>query len=195
MTKSADSYVTSRWNALKFGTHQDGPIRCPGVDRCRHRTCGHDYVPPLDGGLCPWEVEYSNRLESEFRRRWNLLTITPDIDDFESLVAEHVNIVLQRGRAMTRMNRSWAVRSENDGPYATSTKEFDLASLYLERLDRRQERLDAKLQAGIDRMRERVERLGPNLRVIELLVEAKERAIEDASKPRQPIWDEFIDGP
>jgi len=192
VVKSPDSYMASRFNATKYSIQHDGPIPCLGV-KCRYRYCEAGQLHP-SGGHCAHESEYARRLEVDFRDRWNMLTITPDVDDFEDLVTEFVNINLQRGRAMTRMNRSWTMRTKDGRRDPASTKEFDLADLYLNRLRGRQERLDATLQAGLDRMRERAERLRPHLQVIELFVVGKKRAAEEASKPRRPLWDDFIDG-
>lgn len=192
MAKSADSYAQSRYNALKHGVHQTGPLRCRGPERCLYSYCRCGYTPPSDGSPCPWEQEFSWRFEQQFRAKWDLLTITPDIEDFDELVAEAATIRLQQTRAFGQMNESWSLM-ETDR--AEAFKQFRLSQIYLRRLAGRQARLDAKLQEGLDRMRERAERLRPHMQAIELFVLGKKRAAEEASQPRQPLWDEFIDGP
>lgn len=193
MTKSAESYSTSRYNALKFGTHQDGPIRCVGIERCHYRYCDVGDDLPL-GGPCPWEAEYARRLEADFRDRYVMLTITPDVDDFDDLVREHVNIYLQRNRAMTRLNRTWDKRTVGRHLNPEAAKEFDLSDLYLDRLTGRERRLQTQLDEGLERMHQRAERLRPHLQAIELFVAGTKAARDATPTATQPDWDDFIDG-
>ena len=195
MSKTAASYSLSRHNATKFGIQHEGPIPCLGPKRCRHLHCGAAYTPPSDGSPCPWEAEYARRLEAEFRERHEMLTIMPDVEDFEGLVRQHVNILLQRSRAMTRLNRGWDKRADNGSLSQDAYREFSLAELYLDRLSGREERLQATLDEGLERMRARAERLRPHLQMMELFVAGKQAASDAAKKPPEPVWDEFADAP
>lgn len=194
MTKTAESYSKTRFNALKFGIHTDGPIPCLGAAKCHALKCAGVHTSSSDGGPCLFEAEYARRLETEFRDQWDLLTITPDIDDFDDLVREHVNIYLQRSRAMTRMNKGWEKRSDDGRLRADAYKEFELSNIYLDRLWQREQRLLATLDEGLDRMRERAERLRSHLHVIEAFVAGKKAANDAAETPPEPVWDEFADG-
>lgn len=194
MAKSAASYSGTRFNALKFAIHVDGPMPCVGTARCPHRYCEDAYIPPLDGSPCPHEVEYARRLEAEFRERWDLLTIMPDVDDFEELVTEHLNIYLQRGRAMARMNRGWDKWAGNGKLLAAAYREFELANLYLDRLQGREDRLNAKIEACLEIMRENAERLRPHIPMIEVFTRGRKNAAKEAKQPHEPIYDEFVDG-
>lgn len=194
MTKSPASYHLSRYNSTTYAIQHDGPIACFGAERCLHADSECPSTPSFLGKLCPYEVELSRVLEAEFRQRWELLTITPDVDDFDDLVSEHADIYLQRGRAMTRLNRGWDKRTDDGRLRAEAYKEFQLADLYLDRLWRRELRLAATLEEGLARMRERAERLRPNLQVIELLVAGRKAANDAVHTPSQPIWDDFVDG-
>jgi hypothetical protein len=195
MSKTSGSYELSRYNAMKFGIQHDGPIPCMGSERCRHRHCSGAYTPPSAGIPCPWEAEYAKRLEDEFRDRYEMLTITPDVDDFEELVVEFVNIYLQRSRAMTRMNRGWERRGDDDRLSAAAYSEFEIADLYLDRLARREERLNQVLGEGVQRMRDRAERLRPHLHAMEALIAGRNAAAREAAEPLPASqWDEFVDG-
>lgn len=102
--------------------------------------------------------------------RYEPLSILPDVEDFDELKKEFVGIYLQRSRAMMRMNRGWDRKTQSGGLQPRAYQEFEIADLYLDRLSRREERVTAALEQGVDRMCERTERLGPHLRAIELLV-------------------------
>lgn len=194
MTKSASSYQLTRYNRLGFAEHVEGPMPCLGTKRCRHRYCEGVCTPSSDGGPCPFEIEYSRRLEAEFREKWGLLTITPDVDDFDDLVREHVTLYLQRGRAMTRLNKGWEHRTEDGRLRPDAYREFELSNLYLDRLWQREQRLLATLEEGLDRMRERAERLRPHLHMIESFVVGRKVANDAAHTLQEPAWDEFIYG-
>lgn len=189
MPKSADSYLSSRWNALQWGTHQNGPMACAGKAKCHFRYCDAAGTSPSVGDPCPHEQELARRLTAEFTDRWGMLAIMPDVDDYDALVAEAVNIRLQQNRAMARLNRSTTLMEDRDS-WAKATKEAELADLYLDRLARRQERLDAELQAGLERMNQRAERYRRVMPVVEYIVNARAQA----EMPSEPIWDEFADG-
>ena len=90
-----------------------------------------------------------------------MLTITPDVEDFDDIANEYVNVYLQRGRAMTRLNRGWDRRTGTGQLRNDAYREFDLADLYLERLSRREKRLIVKLDEGIRRMRDGRNGCGP----------------------------------
>lgn len=191
MAKTATSFSRTRFNAVKFGIHTDGPMPCLGAAKCHNLYCAGVHTSLSDGSPCPFETEYARRLEAEFRDHWDLLTITPDVDDFDDLVREHVTIYLQRGRAMNRMNKGWDKRSEDGELQADAYREFELSNLYLDRLWQREQRLLTTLEQGLDRMRERAERLKPYMHVIEALVAGRKAANDAAQTPPQPIWDEF----
>jgi len=193
MAKSAASYASTRFNAVKFGIHRDGPMPCLGATRCRNLYCAGLHTPSSDGSPCPFETEYARRLEAEFRDKWDALAIIPDVDDFDELVREQVNIYLQRSRAMNRMNKGWEHRTDEGRLRPGAFEEFDLANLYLDRLWQREQRLLTKLDAGLEQMRQRAERLRPYLHVIEAFVDARKAACDARQTPPQLIWDEFAD--
>ncbi len=192
MAKSAASYSGTRYNSLKHGVHQAGPLRCRGPEHCLYSYCECGYTPPSDGSPCPWEADFARRFEAAFRERHAMLLITPDIDDFDDLAAEALNIRLQATRAFAQQNGAWSLM---DSDRDAGLRQHRLASLYLRRLAGRQARVDAELQQGIDRMRERAEQLRPHMQVIELFVLGKKRAAEELANPRPALTDEFIDGP
>ena len=194
MSRTSDSYRFSRYNAMKFGIQHDGPIPCLGIERCRHRHCSGAEISPSSGIPCPWETEYARRLEYEFRDRYEMLTITPDVDDFEDLVVEFVNIYLQRSRAMTRMNRGWECHGERGRLSSAAYDEFEISDLYLDRLARREGRLNQKLGEGIDRMRERAERLRPHLSAMETFITGRAATRRPVNPAAASVWDEFVDG-
>ena len=197
MSKSPQSYLSSRWNSTKYATHQDGPIRCLGRGRCRYSYCDGDsgFPPTSAGELCPWESEFASRLGVWFREEWKLLTVLSEVEDFDRLVSEFVNINLQRSRAMSRLNDSWRLRTGHEGRNPEAEREFDLADLYLNRLSGRQDRLDEELEARLTQLRERTDRMRPHMQAIELMILGQQLAANEARMPRKPIWDEFADGP
>jgi len=139
-------------------------------------------------------MEFGRRFLAEFYQRWGMLTIWPDVDDFKALAYEALTINLQRSRAMTRLNHSMRYMMEGRASWPKAVREHDLADLYLNRLDGRERRLEAELEAGLTRMRERAERLSVGtLHAIEMFVAGKKAAAEEAARPRRPIVDEFAD--
>lgn len=192
--KTSASYMVSRFNGMKFGIQRKGVMPCLGSAKCQQRYCDGVCSPPSDGSPCPWETAYARRLEEEFRERYNALAIIPDVDDFEDLVREHVNIYLQRTRAMTRLNRAWDKRTDDGRLSPEAYDEFEITELYLDRLAARESRLQGKLEGGLDRMRERAERLRPHLQAMEIFVAARKAAVEDLQGAPELVWDEFIDG-
>ena len=96
---------------------------------------------------------------------------------------------------MTRMNRSWLMRNDDGTRNKDSQKEFDLANIYLDRLQGRQDRLNAKIEAGLDIMRERADRLRPHMQMIEMFTVGRKNAAEEARQPHESIYDEFVDDP
>jgi hypothetical protein len=189
MPKSASSYALTRFNARKWATHEDGPMTCAGSERCRYGFCVDAGISPLVGSPCPCEEWLARRLADEFEEQWGLLTIMPDVEDFDALQTEAVNIRLQQKRAMARLNNA-TLMMENRTTWAKATKESKLADLYLDRLSRRQERLNAELQAGLNRMRERADRYRTAMPVVEYLLAARAQL----ERPLEAVWDEFVDG-
>jgi len=110
------AYSLTRWNALRFGIHHDGPIPCLGIDRCKLRHCtGTSYIPPGNAEPCPWEMDYHRALIRSFVRRY-----TPPEGflraDVHTVAPQAANLALRRLRASIRSNRAWVFDADGSLP-------------------------------------------------------------------------------
>lgn len=122
MVKNHDSYAVSRTNATKYAVAVDGPMLCPGRDRCRFCWCeDNDSV----GASCQIEQEVSDSHERHYRRVYDHPELRAQVDDLDYLLTRMVNNDLRRRRILFRMNQAW-----NAGDHQRS-KEFALTDRYL----------------------------------------------------------------
>ncbi|HEY3317206.1 MAG TPA: hypothetical protein VGK50_02115 [Coriobacteriia bacterium] len=131
MSKSAESYALTRFNAMRWGTAVDGPRHCPGCDRCRYRWCeAENAAPGQRGNLCWWETAYAQMYADCFSEQYGYLVRADSIEDFTALARRAAVLALNRLRVTTRSNAAWELRDVDGKLSNRAFKEFDICDRY-----------------------------------------------------------------
>ncbi len=130
------NYDVCRWNACTWQSRRDDIMVCLG-ERCRYRFCDlDDSELPAVGSACPWEVRFAGLMSEDFERTFPREPVAKYLDDYDTLLREHVIGHLLANRAAVRFSRAseecMRLHRNLDGTIDYSAyRRFALADRYL----------------------------------------------------------------
>lgn len=120
--KDTTSYSVSRTNAMKYGVTTNGPVICPGWDRCRFRWCADKATP---GTPCSTESQMARSHEAHYRRVYDYPALRQELADVDNVISKLVNNDLKRRRILLRANEAWkAEGSERQHEFLLADRYF-----------------------------------------------------------------------